>query len=60
MWITIVWPSGRQRRKWMRSLRELDRLIGVHQAWGMTVDLESADTGPIRMIVSSPGAGPDA
>jgi hypothetical protein len=53
MWITIVWPEGRENKRWVRTLRELDALIGAQMAFGLTADLESNELGAIRLKLSA-------
>ncbi len=49
MWITLVWPDGRGKNRWVGSLNELDQLIATQREHGLVADFESSETGGIRL-----------
>lgn len=49
MWITLIWPDGRDKNRWVASLGELDQLIAKQRSEGLTADFEATETGGIRL-----------
>jgi hypothetical protein len=49
MWVTIIWPDGLKKRQYMRTLRELDQLIGAQVRQGLLADLENAGKASLRV-----------
>jgi hypothetical protein len=49
MWITITWPDGHKQRQYMRTLRELDQLIGAQVRHGLLAELEVAGKASMRL-----------